>query len=292
MESQFRLHEARKAEAERLAASEQWLREFPVKQLVDWGIIRKSGTKAQRAHDLLGLFGVASPAAFDQRYAKVGVHYRRSASMAASRLSLLTWLRYGEILAISREGIPPYNKAKFYRHLTEIRKLTKDRIQEFQPKVTELCQEAGVVFLIIPPLPKTRLSGAAFWTQEKVPVIQQSLRHKTNDHFWFTFFHEAAHILLHNPKNLYADDENGTGDGVEREANNFATEILVGKKALADLITKEPLSISDVRQFANAKGIHPGIVVGMLQHHGVIPWDQMNYIKDKYEWDDSRNDGE
>jgi HTH-type transcriptional regulator/antitoxin HigA len=50
MESHFRLHEARQAEKERLAASERWLREFPVKQLMDWGIIRKSGTTEQR-HD-------------------------------------------------------------------------------------------------------------------------------------------------------------------------------------------------------------------------------------------------
>ena len=63
-------------------------------------------------------------------------------------------------------------------------------------------------------------------------MIQQSLRHKTNDHFWFTFFHEAAHILLHNPKALYADDENGKSDGIEKQANDYATEILVGKRSL------------------------------------------------------------
>jgi HTH-type transcriptional regulator/antitoxin HigA len=283
LEAQFRLHEARQAENERLAASEQWFREFPVKQLSDWGIIRKTGTTAQRAHDLLALFGVASPAAFDRRYAKVVVHYRTSPRMEASRTSLLTWLRCGEVSASERE-LPSYDKVHFKKQLVEIRKLTTENIQVFRPKITELCRNAGVAFILIPPLPKTRLSGAAFWAQGKVPVIQQSLRHKTNDHFWFTFFHEAAHIILHNPKDFYADDENGKGDGVEQEANEFATEILVGKKELTHFIAKNPASISAVRQFAKDRAVHPGIVVGMLQHHGVISWDQMNHMKDKYEW--------
>jgi HTH-type transcriptional regulator/antitoxin HigA len=104
MEAQFRLHEARRAECEKLAAAEQWLDEFPVKQLVEWRVIRKSGTTAERAHDLLALFGVASPAAFEQRYAKVVVHYRRSQRMQACRTSLLTWLRVGEV-CISAENI-------------------------------------------------------------------------------------------------------------------------------------------------------------------------------------------
>lgn len=283
MESQFRLYEARLAESEALAASSRWLNEFPVKELIDWNVIRRSGTTAQRAHDLLALFGVASPAAFEQRYAKVVVHYRRSRRMQASRASLLTWLRYGEVCA-SVENVAPYDRAQFKSQLSEIRNLTNEKFQTFWPKIKERCQKAGVAFVVIPPLPKTCLSGAAYWAQGRTPVIQQSLRHKTNDHFWFTFFHEAAHIILHNSKDLYADDENGKGDGVEQEANDFATEILVGKKQLADFIAQKPTSAEQVRKFAAARGIHPGIVVGMLQHHGAIPWAHLNNMKTKYEW--------
>jgi HTH-type transcriptional regulator/antitoxin HigA len=209
--------------------------------------------------------------------------------MEASRTSLLTWLRCGEVFASTHE-VSPYDKMKFKKQLGEIRKLTTEKIQVFRPKIIDLCRNVGVAFVLIPPLPKTRLSGAAFWTQEKTPVIQQSLRHKTNDHFWFTFFHEAAHIILHNPKDFYADDENGNGDDLEREANDFATEILVGKKELADFITNRPTSIFEVRKFAEARMIHPGIVVGMLQHHGVIPWDQMNHMKAKYQWISNSNE--
>jgi HTH-type transcriptional regulator/antitoxin HigA len=283
MEADFRLYQARAAEKEELSTSEQWLSLFPVKDLVSWNLIRKSGTTAQRAHDLLALFGVASPAAFEQRYKNVQVFYRRSVRMQASRTSLLTWLRYGEVLASTNE-VGTYDKAKFQKALLEIRSLTNEKIQDFGPKIEKLCGRSGVAFVLIPPLPKTCLSGAAYWSGGKTPVIQQSLRHKTNDHFWFTFFHEAAHILLHNPKALYADDESGKSNGVEKQANDYATEILVGNKELAAFIAKKPTNAEEVKQFASSRGIHPGIVVGMLQYHEVISWSQLNNLKAKFQW--------
>jgi HTH-type transcriptional regulator/antitoxin HigA len=283
MEADFRLYQARAAEKEELSTSEQWLSLFPVKDLVSWNLIRKSGTTAQRAHDLLALFGVASPAAFERRYKNVQVFYRRSVRMQASRTSLLTWLRYGEVLASTNE-VGTYDKAKFQKALLEIRSLTNEKIQDFGPKIEKLCGRSGVAFVLIPPLPKTCLSGAAYWSGGKTPVIQQSLRHKTNDHFWFTFFHEAAHILLHNPKALYADDESGKSNGVEKQANDYATEILVGNKELAAFIAKKPTNAEEVKQFASSRGIHPGIVVGMLQYHEVISWSQLNNLKAKFQW--------
>jgi HTH-type transcriptional regulator / antitoxin HigA len=148
----------------------------------------------------------------------------------------------------------------------------------------ELCAQSGVAFVLVRSFPKTCLSGAAYWRQGGTLVIQQSLRHKTNDHFWFTFFHEAAHIVLHSPKAVYADDENGKGDGLEKEANDFATEILVGRRTFEAFIASSPQSAEDIRRFASRHNIHPGIVVGMLQHRGVIPWSHLNYLKARFTW--------
>ena len=39
MEADFRLHQARAAEKEKLSASEQWLSHFPVKDLINWNLI-------------------------------------------------------------------------------------------------------------------------------------------------------------------------------------------------------------------------------------------------------------
>jgi HTH-type transcriptional regulator/antitoxin HigA len=76
---------------------------------------------------------------------------------------------------------------------------------------------------------KTALFGSARWLDADHAIIQMSLRMKSNDHFWWTFFHEAAHILLHRGRN-FADDQNGVGDGLEDEADRWAEEMLVGSQ--------------------------------------------------------------
>jgi HTH-type transcriptional regulator/antitoxin HigA len=283
LEARYRLAQARAAEHKSLQSAAVWLSKFPLRELTAWGIVRKAGDTSEKARDLLAFFGVASPDAFESRYAQITVHYRRSKTMRASTEALLTWLRCGEVKA-SLEKVPAFDKAKFNSALYRIRSLTTEKIETFRPKMTAICKEAGVVFVLIPPLPRTCLSGAAYWAKGVTPVIQQSLRHKTNDHFWFTFFHEAGHIILHNSKDVYADDERGQGNDVETEANAFATDKLVGTQRLEDFIASGRRGAQDVVAFAKSAGVHPGIVVGMLQHHGVLHWSHLNRLKSTFEW--------
>ncbi len=91
----------------------------------------------------------------------------------------------------------------------------------------ELCNAAGVALVLVPELPKTHLCGAARWLTPRKALIQQSMRHKSNDHFWFTFFHEAGHILLHSKKDVFIDEGKPTDTAEETEANEWAKTFLV-----------------------------------------------------------------
>ena len=66
------------------------------------------------------------------------------------------------------------------------------------------CREAGVVVLLIPELKGPHLSGAVRWLGNKA-VIQLSLRHRKDDQFWFTFFHEAGHLLTGSRRRDYVE---------------------------------------------------------------------------------------
>src|SRR5262249_8353913 len=129
------------------------------------------------------------------------------------------------------------------------------------------------------------LFGSARWFDGDRAMIQMSLRMKTNDHFWWTFFHEAAHIDLHRGKN-FADDKNGEGDGAEEEADRRAEDILVGRERFTQFKASRPRSVAMVREFAVAVKLHPGIVVGMLQHAGIIPFSNLNKLKVTFKWAD------
>ena len=149
--------------------------------------------------------------------------------------------------------------------------------------MTELCRQAGVALIFEPAISKTCLYGYARWLDADRAIIQMSLRMKYNDHFWWTFFHEAAHVSLHRGRN-FADDQNGVGDGVESEADTWAADMLVSRDEFARFKTKRPLSKTRVTAFAERVGLHPGIVVGMLQHDRAIPYTHMYDLKARFEW--------
>ena len=92
-------------------------------------------------------------------------------------------------------------------------------------------------------------------------------------------FHEAAHVLLHSKKGVFVDDINGNGTEQETEANEWASNILVPKPAWDQFASSLPKSVHTVREFADEQGIAPGIVVGMLQHKGLLPWTHLNSLK-------------
>jgi HTH-type transcriptional regulator/antitoxin HigA len=121
----------------------------------------------------------------------------------------------------------------------------------------------------------------ARWLNPHRALIQLSWYGKQNDRFWFTFFHEAAHILLHDKKDIFLDDS-GNGDRLESqqedEANAWAREFLIPSEYDAELCTLR--SREDVIVFAERLGIHAGIVVGRLQYDkGIEHNSKLNTLK-------------
>ena len=154
------------------------------------------------------------------------VAYRHSPAFRSDESALATWLRLGEIEA-EVQNCAEYSESRFRKAAQQIRGLTREDLGEALQRAAELCNQAGVALALVPPLPKTALSGAAWWLSPKKAVIQLSARHKSDDHLWFSFFHEAAHILLHSKKNVFVDEVAGNGTDIEEEANRWAARTLV-----------------------------------------------------------------
>ena len=111
-----------------------------------------------------------------------------------------------------------------------------------------------------------------------------SLRYKWADIFWFTFFHEIAHVLLHDRKRLTFVDgppNNADDNDLELEANSFASRTLIPHEAASRL--PQLRTTTSVLEMASDIGIHPGIVVGRLQHEGLFRYDQFNDLRDRYQ---------
>ncbi|MEO1369891.1 MAG: ImmA/IrrE family metallo-endopeptidase [Acidobacteriota bacterium] len=122
--------------------------------------------------------------------------------------------------------------------------------------------------------------------------MQLSLRYASNDHLWFTFFHEAGHLLLHGKRllNLEGVDPRDDSEQLrEEEANAFARDFLIAPKdagRLRKLGARPKPSKAQVRKFAADIGLAPGIVVGRMQHEGWLEYSHMNDLKVRYRWPD------
>ena len=283
IESDYRLHRAREAEARSAAASAKWVKAFPVGDLVKRGCFQQPGSDVDAVSKLLAFFRMGSVDAWTARYGLANVAYRHSPTFKSDEAALATWLRLGEIEAEGQE-CAEYNESRFKHAVRTVRGLTREPIVEALQQSATLCNEAGVALALIRPLPKTALSGAAWWLSPRKAVIQLSARHKSDDHLWFSFFHEAAHILLHSKKGIFVDGANGNGAEQETQANEWASNILVPRPAWEEFVATSPRSKQVVRAFADDQGIAPGIVVGMLQHKGVLPWTHLNGLKVRLAW--------
>lgn len=199
----------------------------------------------------------------------------------ASSLALATWIRIGEILA-SDIKTERYDENKLKLLIPFFRELTLQTSIEFHPKLIELCASCGVAFVLVPHLPKTYAHGVTKWLTPNKAVVQLSIRRSYVDIFWFSFFHEIGHILLHGKKQTFT--EIGIKGKIEEEADYFAAEQLVPSKLYNLFISKRNISLSSILKFAESINIHPCIVVGKLQHDGFLDHSQLNHIRPKLIW--------
>ena len=283
LEREARYREALKRQEafDRLESQAGLLDELPISWLVKEGCLKKYSHKGQQVSEVFRFFGVASVASYREGYASPGAVFRTSASFGKAPGAVAAWIRRAE-LAAERVHTERWNESGFRRCLRELRSLTLEPDpRTFIPALTAACAAQGVAVVFVPTPPKCPASGMTFWRKGKA-VLALSLRYKANDQLWFTFFHEAGHILLHGRKMVFIEGLDGLDEEKEREADEFAQNLLIPPEHTDELETLR--SADEVQRFAARIGIHPGIVVGRLQHDRLIPWRALNDLKQRYDW--------
>ena len=290
VEADYRLHEARESEAKEAAEYAAWAEGFPIRELVSRGVIRKPGSPSDTVTAVLSFFGVASREAWSVKYEGPRVAYRHSPSFKSDELALAAWLRLAEIQA-EGQRCATYREPTFRRSLQQVRQLTYSPVNEALDEARGLLNEAGVALAVVKTLQRVRVSGAAWWLFPGRPLVALSARHLRDDHLWFSFFHEAAHILLHGKRTVFVDGTEATTDEVDTEANDWAARFLIPDRAWRRFEDVASYDEGSVRKFADEVGIAPGIVVGRLQHEGLVPWgSRLNSLKVKLLWADDNSD--
>lgn len=261
-----------------LEVAKEWADGFPAKELVKRGAIPHPTDGASKVRALLDFFGVSNPSAWKQLWNAPEVAYRRSAAFRSSPEATSAWLRLGEIEA-RRIQTAVFDKTLFKRALSTVRSQMNSEPTELKALITEECRKAGVAVVFVSELPNTCIHGAVRWIGN-TPVIQLSCRHKVEDIFWFSFFHEAGHVLLHGKRSVFLEG-NGTTDEKDKEqkADRFASSLLISDAQWNEFLSHSRVTEDAVRMFAAKVGVPIAIVVGRLQHEKRIPFSRMNHLR-------------
>ena len=233
-------------------------------------------TRSPRLEQLLAFFGVASVDAWDEVYAGLACAFRTTKAYEAKPKALATWLRLGEIAA---QGIycEPYERKLLEAALPALRELTVQDPDIVRERMRDICAACGVAVVFVPELPGSRASGVARWLTPAKALIQLSFRYRTDDHLWFTFFHELAHVLKHGKTDVWIEATSSPDNPREAEADIFSRDTLIPRVHASELPSLT--TTDDVRRFARTIGIAPGIVVGRLQHDELWGYSRGNGLK-------------
>ncbi len=291
LEANYRSEQLRIASANVLASWASWVGSFPPKGLQQLGIADAQRVSARStpkvAEQLLRYFGVASPTEWKHHYVRLIRGGHNIGRGVRSDEALALWIRFGEQHAETQRA-PKYNHVRFQRVLESLRGLTHMPPNVCIPQIKELLLHAGVIFLAAPRIHGTSVVGMARLLSSNRPLIQIAVTGMTNDVFWKTLFHEAAHILLHLRKDaathpIYFDTalDAVTTDRREKQADAWARNMLIPIRY--DDVFNTLKTRRQIQLFAKSIDIHPGVVVGRLQDDGLLKKSAMNDLKVKVE---------
>ena len=263
----------------------KWLSLLPTKDMVKQRWIQPYLNRDEKISACLEFFGVRS---VDEWYNTnqsrlMQTAFRTSNSFDSTAESIITWLRKGEIESLNGQ-YSDWDPLKFREQLRSARELTRCKEPSvFIPQLKSLFSQCGVALAIAPTPSGCRASGATFFTDNNRAIVLLSFRHLSDDHFWFTLFHEAGHLLLHNQSDLFLEGT-GANSKEEEEANIFSSDFLIPEEHKAELLTLNFKNWKKIPRFAKRIGVSSGIVVGQLQHLKIIEHHQLNKLKNRFKW--------
>ncbi len=283
LDANYQAAKQRALESEALRARAGLVNRFPIRELERRGYIEHKTAKIDKLRELLRFFAVADPGALEEVWLRPAL-YRRARTFEADEGALASWLRIAEMKA-SKIRSKPFDIAASRAAVTQMRALSLLPGIDWLEPLANLCASVGIALVILKELPQCRVNGATRWVKPEKALIVLSLRHRRNDIFWFTLFHELCHILRHSKKETFIDTKgSGISAQLESEADSFASRVLIPPQYAGKL--GEISSAAEAESFAKSIGVAPGVVVGRMQYDGLIAHSQWTHLFVRYRFAD------
>ncbi len=276
LETNYQLNQVRLKALEELDKDLEILKRIPYKIMSKNGWLEETKNRKERVLQCRNFFGVANLSAVQPSY---DVAFRKHKALKnISDYGIYSWLRKAEIEGL-RIDVERFDRIKLKGLIPVFRSLTLEQPEVFYPKIVKLCAECGIALVVVKYIPNTSICGATMWRRDKA-ILALSNKGKRADIFWFTFFHELAHILLRQGQEFHISYNE------EDEADYEAMNYLISKKDYEIFIGEYKYRFkSEILSYSNKLGIAPSILVGRLQHDGYLEPHHHNDLRPLFELD-------
>jgi len=267
------------AQLEFLEQCKEWLKPFPLTQMRKIGIIPKTTDKREEANATLKFFGVATPNEWSTIYEGESLAFKIELKHTAEPQAISVWLRLGELQAKSLQ-LAPFDRKKLSNSISRIQEICYKHEPTWMEDLQAVCASFGVALVYTPCISKAPIYGASRWVKNKtIPLIQLTDRKKDYNAFWFSFFHELAHIRYHNKSDIFIEglDEIKPDKAKEEEADNFAARMLLSEKERNELANYSTFNVALIRQLSSKFQKHTAIIVGQLQREKKIKYNDVRF---------------
>ncbi len=248
----------------------------------DLGWMKKEDNQAAKVLDLRKIMNISNLLHIPQ-LAMNGAFRAQINSTKVDPYVVLTWQRMCEILTQDIEIADEIDVDKLREKIPEIKKLMFLNVNEVPVQLERIFAECGIAFKIVKNFRGAPVQGFIKKTEDDNLVLCMTIRNSYADIFWFTLFHEIAHIIHGDSKNKFIDFESVSGE-IESRADEFARNTLIPLSDYNYFIAQKDFSLSAINIFADKCGVAPYIVIGRLMKEQLIAWDNYSNERIRYKW--------
>ena len=244
-----------------------------------YGWLDREGNPASTVLDFRMILGISN--LLDIPKISYNAAYRaQSKSINVDPYVLFAWQRMCELLTENIDIADAVDAEKLHEKIPEIKQVMFMRANQIQRKLSAIFAECGIAFKIVPNFTGAPVQGFIKRTEKGALILCMTLRQKFADIFWFTLFHEIAHILNGDTRHEFIDFDSVSGD-IEEKADKTAGELLIDSKEYRAFVKSGGYKrLNGIESFADSQGVRDYIVRGRLMKEEIIPWK----ARPRYEW--------
>lgn len=209
-------------------------------------------------------------------------YYRGQFNVSTNDYIMYAWQYLSEKQAEGQTE-NPFDRNLLLENLDNIKKIMFLKETDHIKELTKIFNKCGILFVVNKHVKKAPIHGLTTKTKTNKVLIAMTIRNKYIDTFWFSLFHEIAHLI--NKDYLIKQIDQKKIKEIERKADEFAKNMLINKDNYNAFIKKGNFTDNDIIAFAKENNVLPGIVAGRLMKEELISWSQ-NSLRTKYQYED------